>query len=333
VSVRFSNMRRGFTLIELLVVIAIIAVLIGLLLPAIQKVREAAARMTVSNNIKQIVLACHNHESAVGYLPSYYTVNVSYLNYPSSTTQVSNGFFFNILPYIEQNNLYDSATLTPSGMHDSSTVAGTFVKAYSDPLDFTVPSNGQITVGVYSNTTGAYQNQVQGASSYVVNAAGLSYEVSSTWGSNPYGFTSSDSLNKVTFENTYLDGTSNTILIAESLAACGIPSYASYDPTYTYSTNRGWTSTSSTYFTGNYYNLPPAQGGEGGTPNAWFNLNASTCNAFSNNQYTSGPSSGRSTILIGVADGSVRNLNSGILPSTIWKAADPGDGNVLSSDW
>jgi prepilin-type N-terminal cleavage/methylation domain-containing protein len=128
--------RTGFTLIELLVVIAIIAVLIGLLLPAVQKVREAANRSQCANNLKQIGLAAQNYASVYGTLPPGGVVSPNSINsnpqYLSGAPPGMKGPYTGclpfLLPYIEQENVYK---LIPPGLFDSKTTMGAW--AYNTP--------------------------------------------------------------------------------------------------------------------------------------------------------------------------------------------------------
>jgi prepilin-type N-terminal cleavage/methylation domain-containing protein len=207
---RISLQRKsGFTLIELLVVIAIIATLIGLLLPAIQKVRESANRTKCENNVKQILLGYHNADSAFTFLPP------AYGNYGSG---IKGPDFFHLLPFIEQGSLYAASLL--NGVNDCSygsqyangspanPVCGQTVKLYVCPSD------------LFTNTfNDGHWQPPGGGGNYASN-----YEVMSLKGNGtPQG--------QASLAQSFWDGTSNTVMIGERWGLCNnvYPLWARWD--------------------------------------------------------------------------------------------------------
>jgi len=291
--------RHAFTLIELLVVIAIIAILIGLLLPAVQKVREAAARMRCSNNLKQMSLGMINcADNNNGNLPPSIGL------YPSKTAVNNNGdggTLFYLLPWIEQDNLFKSSLAPPAANND--------------------PGRNN-NLPVYSQ----WAAQVKRAqiSTYICSADATQARAQerNQWGE---GAMSSYGVNGMVFRQTYWggamkkypsslsDGTSNTVLFAEKVA---------YSNSGNYNENY-WPDWGPLF-------ASDEQGQETG---------ANSAPQFSVRGYPAVASGGRAssmhagTILVGLGDGSVRGVSTGISVTTWWASLTPDQGETLGGNW
>jgi prepilin-type N-terminal cleavage/methylation domain-containing protein len=221
-----SRRHRGFTLIELLVVIAIIAILIGLLLPAVQKVRAAAARATCLNNLKQISLACHNYHDARGYLPwpgnNTNTANPFRTHEADSTVEDSGPWAYHILPYLEKSDVFRQVRNTQASPNNGINTREVAVKAYLCPGRMRRPftKDGDTLITALNGTTGTIGAASPGVrangavTDYALNAW-INGSLDSTGNTNTGAGGLKEQKNMKKRVNTLPDGSSNTLLVGE----------------------------------------------------------------------------------------------------------------------
>lgn len=304
-----SNYRRGFTLIELLVVIAIIAILIGLLLPAVQKVREAAARIKCSNNLKQLGLAVHNYQDSHGRLPP----NGVQPTLPATNSFSINGYWWSwiarSLPFIEQDNLFKQGNIPNAQLSAVLTTCSAQIPTLLCPSD---PSNGSPKTD---------RAQLEGFAIGCANYKGVSGN-NWAWGSTPYtppggSANGLDEGNGIFYRNDItrplrleqlLDGTSNTPMIGEDLVDKNV--YVNWP----YANAATGTCA-----------IPLNNGLKSGDPG--FNTPTDWPNLYS---FRSRHTGGANFVL---ADGSVRFVRDSINLATYRNAASHSGGEVLGNDW
>lgn len=287
---------KGFTLIELLVVIAIIAILIGLLLPAVQQVRAAAARTQCANQLKQFGLAVHNYASGNNSTPPGC---MTYSSAPSPGGGVFGWctFWFNMLPYIEQQPLYNQSN-NGQCWGGNNTFQNKVLKLYVCPSDPTMASTLQCTTGA-----GGW-----GATSYAPNWAVFANK--NTWSTQNGQSTATPNYNI----GNIPDGTSNTVGIVERVA--NFQSNGSWGNAWAYPTganNWGWDTQGSIY-----------------GPWGWYLPQISVTTAQAHPYY---PSAGHSTCQLTMMDGSVKAVGSSITAATWTSACEPADGVPLGTEW
>jgi prepilin-type N-terminal cleavage/methylation domain-containing protein len=312
---RLFKAGRGFTLIELLVVIAIIAILIGLLLPAVQKVREAAARIQSSNNLKQMGLALHNMNDTNGVLPlpegCYPRANIKDPYFSPATNWVGTVQYW-MLPYIEQDTVHKQMATN----HPDSWWCGYNVKTYESPADPSNPGNAEPDT-----------SSPRFGDSYAPNEAVFSVGLTIV-----PGFRNGTTSPVARIPATFLDGTSNTIIFGEKYMICG-PSTASHAAFYWGETCLDCGSPSN--YSGACNRRSSNPNNVGSPPMFYSSItlvpqnkpSMDNCNpCMLQGSYPNG-------ILVGLGDGSVRLVNLGVSQTTWANAVNPRDGNPLGSDW